>query len=537
MNKKNLLTYIILPLISLSCFSCAGDSNSSTSSLEFIEESENILDDNYRNIYEIMPISFADSNKDGKGDLTGIKDKLSYIKNMGFTGLWLTPVHSSPTYHKYDVNDYKSIDSAFGTLDDYDALVTACHDNNMTILLDLVLNHTSTANKWFTTCMYDHIRNKTDDQYYNYYNVVKIADSGIPSGYSEYNLNGSGTGFAYECRFWSGMPDLNLKYAMEENSYLGKDIIDILSFWLVDHKVDGFRLDAVTSYFTGNTDGNLEFLTWLNNQTKKIKSDAYIVGEAWTSPGEISKYYGSGTDSFFAFQDAKIDGYIAQTVINNLATSCYNGMKENIEISGKYVPAPFVANHDTGRFIGAVHGVGASERIKFGNAVLSIMNGCTYSYYGDEIGMATLGTIDEDKRQPIAWGDDYTCKPVSGSTRGEDSEKYPFGTVADQLTDSNSIINFITKCNKLRNEIPEIARGSVSLSYKSDDDSFAIIKKDYNNKSIYLMVNASIYPYSFEFKDLDYTFKSIAGELLTTGEVTTTLTDITIPAQSIVALR
>ena len=84
--------------------------------------------DNYRTYYQIFPYSFADSNGDGVGDIQGIIDKLDYIDQLNFDGLWLTPIHKSETYHKYDVDDYKSIDPKFGTLEDYDELVSKCHE-------------------------------------------------------------------------------------------------------------------------------------------------------------------------------------------------------------------------------------------------------------------------------------------------------------------------------------------------------------------------------------------------------------------------
>ena len=123
--KSKLLSLVFLPLLLLS--SCG-----SKTPVEVKEREIQHIDDKYRNFYQIFPISYADSNGDGKGDLKGIVDKFDYIKSINMTGLWLTPVHPSPSYHKYDVKDYKEIDPVFGTLEDYDALVKKCHDNNMT---------------------------------------------------------------------------------------------------------------------------------------------------------------------------------------------------------------------------------------------------------------------------------------------------------------------------------------------------------------------------------------------------------------------
>ena len=100
-------------------------------------------------MYQIMPYSYADSNGDRIGDLLGIVDSLDYIQDMGYEGLWLTPICPAPTYHKYDPTDYYDIDPTFGTLDDYDILVEECHKRGMTILFDLVFNHTALKHPWF----------------------------------------------------------------------------------------------------------------------------------------------------------------------------------------------------------------------------------------------------------------------------------------------------------------------------------------------------------------------------------------------------
>ena len=204
---------------------------------------------------------------------------------MNFEGIWLTPVHKSPSYHKYDVVDYRTIDAKFGTLEDYDRLVEECHKRGMTVLLDLVFNHTSSQNDWFEACFLARENNEIWDKYYEFYNFEKSTSA--RNGWSQYN--GS---WIYESRFNAGMPDLNLQNVLDEpEGYLATELKDIMKFWLVDHKVDGFRLDAVTSYFTGNTVKNTEFLKWLNDTAKALKPDCYIVGEGtWGNVAENQRY-------------------------------------------------------------------------------------------------------------------------------------------------------------------------------------------------------------------------------------------------------
>lgn len=446
--------------------------------------------DNYRSIYQIMPYSYADSNGDGVGDLKGILDKVDYISSLNYTGIWLTPVHPSETYHKYDVDNYRAIDPKFGTLEDYDALVNKLHEKKMTMLLDLVVNHSSDTNQWFTKCMNAHRNKQTTNQYYNYYNVRELASGEpVPSGYTK---NGN---LIYESRFWSGMPDLNLQNVLDEpNGYLAKELKDVFKFWLIDHNVDGFRLDAVTSYFTGEEEKNLRFLTWLNTECKKIKPTCYIVGEgSWGSPTENQRYQASGVDSFFMFSNQSAGGYVAQMVAGDASFYTF-ALKKNQNIAAGGIEAPFVANHDTGHMIGAVKGRSSVNNLKFAHGCLAILNGTTYTYYGDEIGLAVPSASqgkDEDKRLPMNFGDSYTPKPVIGHTPYTDEDIYPYGSVKDQLEDKDSCVNYVKKANLLRKQLPQLARGTFEEVYCSQDDTLVAVKKTYNNESIYVVMNAS----------------------------------------------
>ncbi|MCM1081821.1 MAG: alpha-amylase family glycosyl hydrolase, partial [Muribaculum sp.] len=132
----------------------SGDSNTtspgSTVNTNYEYEHElNIIDDNYRNYYEIFVYSFYDSDGDGIGDLKGVTSKLDYIQDMGFNGIWLMPIMPSTTYHKYDVTDYYGIDPQYGTMADFDELVSECNKRGIKLILDLVLNHSSAQHEWF----------------------------------------------------------------------------------------------------------------------------------------------------------------------------------------------------------------------------------------------------------------------------------------------------------------------------------------------------------------------------------------------------
>lgn len=535
-NSKQVLLLASLATISVALSSCGPSAPFDGIVYEDLVDAG--VYDKYRSIYQIMPYSYADSDGDGVGDLQGIIDKLDYINSLNYSGIWLTPVHPSETYHKYDVDNYKEIDPVFGTLDDYDNLVSKCHENNMTILLDLVVNHSSDTNRWFINCMNAHKNHRPENQYYNYYNVVELKSGDpVPSGYTK-----SGN-FAYESRFWSGMPDLNLQYVLDEpEGYLAKDLIDVFKFWLIDHDIDGFRLDAVTSYFTSDQESNLEFLTWLNEECKKLKPDCYIVGEgSWGNTSENIRYQASGVDSFFNFANHAAGGYIASTVLGD-ATFYTHALNKNKNAAAGGIEAPFVANHDTGHMIGAVKGRSNVNNLKFGHGVLALLNGTTYTYYGDEIGLAVVPDTDgrdEDKRLPMNFGDNYTPKPVRGASEYKASDVYPYGSVKDQINNSNSVANYVKKANMLRKAFPQIARGTFNCIFTSQDDTFVAVEKTYNNESILILMNAGTKKsYKYDLSKTDYS--EPVAELCASGYtkfVDEDKTTIEIPAQGIAIIK
>ncbi|MBO7697752.1 MAG: alpha-amylase, partial [Erysipelotrichaceae bacterium] len=158
---KKLLTVLILILLVSGCQTKKKDP----------------IDDNYRVFYEIFTGSFSDSNGDGIGDLQGIINRLDYLndgnvdstKSLGIQGIWLTPIFKSPSYHKYDVDDYYEIDPAFGSQEDLDRLIAECHKRNVLLILDLAINHTSGNNHWFNEFYKAHQSNDVNNPYYDYY--------------------------------------------------------------------------------------------------------------------------------------------------------------------------------------------------------------------------------------------------------------------------------------------------------------------------------------------------------------------------------
>ena len=477
--KKILSILLMLSVLfaSLSLFSCKKEEPEG-------EEEEkvtlNIIDDNYRNWYEIFVHSFYDTNNDGIGDLNGVTAKLDYIKEMGFNGIWLMPIHPSPTYHKYDVKDYYAIDPQYGTLDDFKKLVDEAHKRGIRVIIDLVVNHTSDSHPWFLEAC-SHIRNNgtPGGAYGDFYNFKTNKDGAYHSV--------SSTPYYYEGQFWSGMPDLNLNSENVRN-----EIKKIMNYWLTDYNVDGFRLDAVTSYYTGNIDKNIDFLSWLNTEAKKIKPTSYIVGEAWVGNDyTIDRYYESGCDSFFLFTGSQATGSIALAVKQNSGKSL-GALFETLQSTyGDAILAPFLGNHDTMRPGSFMPGI---ENVKMAAGVLSMMNGGTFVYYGEEIGMISKGGNNSDpaKRIAMKWEakniyEGHCYLPPENTPVDETSYHYP--SVAEQEADANSILNYYKAAMELRNRFPSIARGKVTYYPEGQNGYICVITKEYQGEKITIVFN------------------------------------------------
>lgn len=364
----------------------------------------NMIDDKYRNYYEVFVYSFCDSDGDGIGDIQGLISKLDYINDgdpttdtdLGCTGIWLMPIMPSTTYHKYDVINYYDIDSEYGTLEDFEELIAECDARGIDVIIDLVMNHSSSQHHWFTEAtsylknLGDAEPNVEDCPYFEYYNFSKES----ASGYTKV----SGTDWYYECQFWSEMPDINLG-----SEAVRQEFEDIASFWL-EKGVAGFRLDAAKEFYSGNNTANIEVLTWFNEYVKSIDEDAYIVAEVWNNMETYSQYLQSGIDSVFNFDFSDTSGIIANSVkhLSGKNASSYGKEVAGVdavlsENNPDYIDAPFYTNHDQARSAGFYSGEYAENQAKMAIAMNQMMTGNTFLYYGDELGMKGSGQ-DENKR-------------------------------------------------------------------------------------------------------------------------------------------
>ena len=275
--------------------------------------------------YQIMVASFADAKQeyddmgmpkykcagDGIGDIRGIIQNFDYIRSLSIDTLWLTPIQLSDSYHGYDIIDYKAVDPKFGTLDDYKELLTLCHQNGIKVIMDLVLNHTSTNNVWFQKSAKmveeEGIDYRSYYQWRNHTVETNLSSDWYP--YSEYN-------YSYYGKFSPSMPELNYDYQGTRDA-----IADVALYWLGvlgdGTGVDGFRIDAVkhiymadevdktpgdiiiTDYdketqtdYSSNLTKNLNFFCWLTNQIKAEYPNAYLVGENFDGNAyNVAPYY------------------------------------------------------------------------------------------------------------------------------------------------------------------------------------------------------------------------------------------------------
>lgn len=492
MIRKTVLLSSLL-LLSTSCQqNAAADPSGSAVSFPQMHDfnsslKETAVDDAYRNTYEVFLRSYYDSDHDGIGDLKGLQTKLDEIRDMGFTEIWLMPICPSDTYHKYDVKDYMAIDPQYGTMEDYDSLVKACHERGIRVITDLVLNHTAFGHEWFQNA-WAYLKELPEDwqpstdycPYFDYYHFSRE----FQSGYEKL----PDTNWYYEARFWDQMPDLNL-----DSEQVRNEIVSIMKFWL-EHGTDGFRLDAVTSYYTGDPEKNTAFLKWLSEEGKKLNPDCYFVGEAWTNKDEIAVLYQSGIDSLFAFPFADAEGVIKKTAAgiigaDDYVTSMISCEQAWQQANPAYVNAPFYTNHDMGRSAGYYAGDDGS-RTKLAGALNILMNGNVFVYYGEEIGMKGAGR-DENKRAPMYWSKDAAegmCDPPEGM----DDIEMKFDPYDVQKDDPYSILNYYREALKIRNAFPVIARGeTVAVDAVMEEEIAAFIRHHEQYDDVMIIINTS----------------------------------------------
>jgi glycosidase len=241
-------------------------------------------------------------------------------------------------------------------------------------------------------------------------------------------------------------------------------------------------------------------MTWLNDTIKGQKSDAYVVGEAWTNSATYHKYYASGIDSFFDFDYAGSEGIIAATVkgsspAKRFGTALVNTENALLEAASNsdFIPidAPFYTNHDMARSCGYYVGKNSQDRLKMAGALNLIMGGNAFIYYGEELGMKGSGK-DENKRAPMYWSDDKNSAGMCKGPKDMESFDMKYPSLEEQEKDPYSIYNYYKSAIKMRNTFPLIARGKTDVCEELSDESIcAIFKRGNEGEDILIVFNTS----------------------------------------------
>lgn len=528
MKKRILSAVVVLVLFAGVLAGCISGNGTQDAKL-------NIIDDNYRNYYEIFVGSFYDSDGDGMGDLKGVEEKLDYISDLGCNGIWLMPIMPSPTYHKYDTTDYEAVDEAYGSADDFKELASACHEKGIRLIIDVAMNHSSSQHPWFTqACEYLaglKAGEKPDDTVCPYVDYYHFSDK--QEGTTYYAVPGSSSWW-YEGSFWSEMPDLNLK-----SPAVQKEFEEVADYW-IDLGVDGFRMDAAMHYEENATNANCDILNKLYTYCKEKNPQFYMVSEVWASENVIADYYASGTPSMFNFDAGTAKGALVNAVRKGDPVSLVNSMlKYQNDFSQKnpdYIDAPFLSNHDMARIANTL--VNDPDKIKTAAGLLMTMNGSPFVYYGEEIGMNSSGTKDENKRIPMVWSKTDTTGMTKGPADMDAGIESPFPAEDEQEKDKDSILSYYKNALCLRNQNPEIARGTIEKVESLCKDSQAAITKTYQDSTIGIVYNLGEGNDTVDLKGTALENMNLEGSL-TLKEETVQLKDgkLEMPPCSIVVLK
>jgi glycosidase len=265
-----------------------------------------------------------------------------------------------------------------------------------------------------------------------------------------------------------------------------------------------------------------------------------MVSEVWASEATIQDYYASGTPSMFNFDAGGAEGKLIQAARTGTMSSLIQAMITYQNDFGaqnsEYIDAPFLTNHDMVRVANAL--VCNEDKLKSAAGLLMMMNGSPFVYYGEEIGMKSAGTKDENKRIPMVWSDTDLTGATDGPQDMDAGITSDFPAVDEQLADESSLLNYYKRALRLRNENPEIARGTVAQVDALCEGTQAAITKTYEDSTIGILYNMGEESVSISLKDTELSGMQLRGYLTLNNE-TVTLTDdvVELPARSIVIVK
>jgi alpha-glucosidase len=510
--------------------------------------------------YEIYPRSFADSNNDGIGDLNGIALKLDYLKELGVDAIWITPCFPSPQVDfGYDVSDYEAIDPMYGTMKDFDHLVSEAKKRNIHVILDFVVNHTSDQHKWFLDS-----RSSNTSEHRDWYIWRDGKGTGQPPnnwlstfGLSAWMYDPQTRQFYYHY-FYPEQPDLNWR-----NPAVEKAMLDVTRFWY-KRGVAGFRLDAVDTLFedpnlTDNpvlpgTDKfgrpNMEEkynkkLPEVHDVMRKLRSvaDEYgsvLIGETWTSNvSELKDYYGAHNDELQLPMD------LMMTDFKELSAEQYRKHIGAVDSAGGW-PTYVISNHDIVRsYTRYGNGTYDDDIAKLMAAMYLTLRGTAIMYYGEEIGMENNNPKSKEEVQdpigklgwPLEKGRDGERTPMqwSNSQNAGFSKTKPWlpvpasaktHNVATEMKDPDSILSFYRELLALRHKEPALLEGSYVALNERDPNVLAYVRR-YKEEAIVVALNMSALEQKvrFDLSPLGFTSPRLSVLLTTFHKPLTGMTD------------
>lgn len=492
--------------------------------------------------YQIYPKSFQDTTGSGVGDLRGIISRLDYLENLGIDGIWLSPVCKSPQVDNgYDISDYCGIDPMFGTMEDMEELIAEAKKRGISIIFDLVLNHSSDKHPWFLEAL-----KGKDNPYHDYYIWRDGEEDEVPNEMRA-TFGGSAWTYVPHLKEWYfhqfavEQPDLNW-----ENPEMRKALYKSIRFW-VEKGIEGFRLDVIDQI---GKDADLQITCngpKLHDYIRELSKEAFIeeglvsVGEAWGSTTELAKLYsaedGSEFSMVFQFEHICLDQEPGKDKWDMIPLplvklkDCYCRWQQ--ELYGCGWNSLFFNNHDLPRVVSR-WGNDKEYRVESAKMLATMlhgMQGTPYIYQGEELGMTniclpieqhvdieTLNVYEErvalgmdpeevmksiharsrdNGRTPMQW----TAGTNGGFTEGTPwipvNENYKEINAEAALADSNSVFYYYQKLIQLRKTYSVFSEGSFTLLCPEDEKIFAYTR-DYKDAHMLVVCNFTEETMDFE---------------------------------------
>ena len=486
-------------------------------------------------LYQIYPKSFQDTDGDGIGDIPGIISRLDYLKTLGIDGIWLSPVCQSPQVDNgYDISDYQAIYPVFGTMENMETLIREADKRGISIIMDLVLNHSSDQHPWFLEAL-----KSRDNPYHDYY-VWRDGTPDCPPNDMCAVFGGSmwtyvpHLGQYYFHQFAVQQPDLNW-----ENPALRREIYDMIRFW-VDKGVGGFRLDVIDQIakvpeekITSNGPRLHEFLQELSKEAF-CEEGLVTVGEAWGADVERAKRFssrdGKELSMVFQFQHIGLDQQpggekwdVKPLYLPDLK-KCMASWQEGLADEGWN--SLFLNNHDLPRIVSR-WGNDKEYRVESAKMLATYLHGLQgtpYIYQGEEIGMTNIRLPLEDYvdleihnifSERTAKGYDPADVMESIYARGRDNARTPMQWTAGEnagfttgkpwipvnensslinveaaLADPESVFHYYKKLISLRKSHDVFRSGRFTLLLPEDEQRF-VYRRDTEKEHMLVICNFS----------------------------------------------